>query len=136
MTEQGPRQVVECFYEDVGKGPLEDILGLFDPQVEWHWPPGMVESRVFRGHDDMLRGMREFLGAWGDFHFVPEEWHEERDWVLVLVRYVALGRASGIPIDELVPHLWEVRDGLVKRVFILADAEKARRRFLAGDRPA
>jgi ketosteroid isomerase-like protein len=133
--EAGPRAIAARFYDMAGRGQLERSLELFDPEVEWHWPPGMVESRVFRGHDDLLRGMRDFVEAWGSFRFVPHEWYEKGDWVLVVVRYVGSGRASGIPIDQPVPHLWEVRGGVVKRMFMFADAEKARRRFLAGDRP-
>jgi ketosteroid isomerase-like protein len=38
------------------------------------------------------------------------------------------GRGSGVPLDSLVAHLWEIRDGKVARWRIFGDAEKARRR--------
>jgi hypothetical protein len=55
--------------------------------------------------------------------------------VLALVRYRLRGAGSGIDIEQLVAHLLRVEDGLVRSWWMFGDADKARRRFLDGDRP-
>jgi ketosteroid isomerase-like protein len=134
--EEGPRQMVERFYALLSGADDEGIVERLHPEVEWHWPRTMVDSRVFRGREEFVRGTREFAEAWGDLRFELDELHEEGGWAFAVVRYVGSGRSSGIPLDEPIAHLWEIRDGLVTRLFMFGDVEKARQRFLAGDRPA
>ena len=48
-----------------------------------------------------------------------------------------LATGSGVYLEAPVAHLHEFTDdGLVKRWWMFGDADKARRRFVAGDRPA
>jgi ketosteroid isomerase-like protein len=65
-----------------------------------------------------------------------EEVVEDGDEVLAVARYRVRGAGSGVEIDAAVAHLFSFRDGLVTRWWMFGDADKARRRFLAGDRPA
>jgi ketosteroid isomerase-like protein len=65
----------------------------------------------------------------------PDELIEEGNDVLAMVRYRLRGAESGIDIEHPVAHLMRVEDGLIRAWWMFGDPEKARRRFVAGDRP-
>jgi hypothetical protein len=44
-------------------------------------------------------------------------------------------QGSGVYLEEPVAHLHYLENGLLRRWWMFGDAEKAKRRFLAGDRP-
>ena len=56
--------------------------------------------------------------------------------MFVRARYRLRGAESGIDIEHPVAHLVRVEDGLIRTWWMFSDPDKARRRFLAGDRPA
>jgi hypothetical protein len=66
----------------------------------------------------------------------PQEVLEEGDFVLAMTRYRARGAGSGVSLEELVAHLHQFENRLLRRWWMFGDADKARRRFLAGDRPS
>ena len=66
----------------------------------------------------------------------PLEFLEDGDYVLAMTQYRMRGAGSGVHLEAPVAHLHQFTDdGLVRRWWMFGDAEKARRRFLAGDRP-
>ncbi len=125
--------VVREFYERANRGDIEGLLELVDPEVEWHWPPRMVETGVFHGREDFRRRFMEWRQAWEEFRFEPEELIERGDEVLSIVRYVGTGRGSGVPFDEEVAHVYQLRGGKVVRLRMFGTVEKARRRFLEAE---
>jgi hypothetical protein len=67
----------------------------------------------------------------------PQEILEDGDYVLAVTQYRMRGAGSGVYLEAPVAHLHKFTDdGLIKGWWMFGDAEKARRRFLAGDRPA
>lgn len=131
----GPRAVVEDFYRRFNRGERVP-QSFFHPEIDWHWPRETPGSGVFHGHDGIDRGLAMWAESWGEFHMEPEELIEEGDEVLVVVRYRLRGAESGIDIEHAVAHLVRVEDGLIRSWWMFGDPDKARRRFLAGDRPA
>jgi ketosteroid isomerase-like protein len=130
----GPREVVEDFYRRLNAGE-RDTAVFFHPEVEWHWPRETPGAAVFHGYEGLDRGFSMWTESWGEFHMEPEELLESGDEVLALVRYRVRGAESGIDIEHPVAHLMRVEDGLIRAWWMFGDPEKARRRFLAGDRP-
>jgi len=130
-----PREVVEDFYRGFNRG--ERIpAAYFHPEIEWHWPPGTPGESFFKGHEGIDRGLSIWTESWGVFQMEPEEFLEDGDDVFVWARYRLRGAESGIDIEHPVAHLVRVEDGLIKAWWMFGDPDKARRRFLAGDRPA
>jgi ketosteroid isomerase-like protein len=130
----GPRAVVEDFYRRSNAGE-RDSPAFFHPEVEWHRPPETPGAGVFHGLDGIDCGLSAWIESWGEFQMEPEELIENGDEVLALVRYRLRGAESGIDIEHPVAHLMRVENGLIKAWWMFGDPEKARRRFLAGDRP-
>ena len=126
----GIRESVEAAYAALNRGDVDSFIALLDPEAVWEWPKGMIDTDTFRGPEGARRGMRAFHESWGELHYVLDEVLEGDDEVFAIVRYVGSGRVSGIPVDELVAHLWEFKGRRVVRLRMFADAAKARRRFL------
>jgi ketosteroid isomerase-like protein len=104
--------------------------------VEWHWPATTPGAAVFRGHAGITEGLEQWSESWEELLMEPEEILEDGDWVLAILQYRMRGAGSGVYLEAPVAHLHQLEDGLVRRWWMFGDAEKARRRFLAGDRPA
>jgi ketosteroid isomerase-like protein len=77
----------------------------------------------------MAAAMREFLGAWQDFRVEADEYRElDDERVLVLQRYTARGRTSGVEVGPLVAkgaHLFHVRGGKVTRLVCYFERDHA-----------
>ena len=111
------------------------LTELCSPDVEWHWPPTTPGTDVFHGREQMVAGLETWTESWGELHFDVEETVEDGDWVLVMVSYRMRGAGSGLALEHSVAHLHQYSGDQIKRWWMFGDADKARRRFLAGDRP-
>ena len=112
-----------------------DIEDLCHPEIEWRWPATTPGASLFRGHAEVERGLFTWVESWDELEMEPEEILEDGDYVLAMLRYRMRGAGSGLYLEELVAHLHQFEDGLLRRWWMFGDPEKARRRFLAGDRP-
>jgi ketosteroid isomerase-like protein len=110
---------LETYWADPGRSlgdtpGTEALFGRMDPEVEWNWlfTPGT------------LRGREQLLGAASDWIETVDSWRIEVEDVLdgsdervvALVRVVARGRGSGVPVDQRVFSVLTVRDGKVARI--------------------
>jgi uncharacterized protein len=127
----GNAQLVRQGYAALA-GDVDGFIAMLHPDAEWHWPRGVVDKTVFRGKEEIRRGVEEWGEPWEDFRMEPVDFLERGEDVLAVVRYSARGRASGMDVDEHVAHLWEFRDGLAVRLRMFGDIEKAKRRFTEG----
>jgi ketosteroid isomerase-like protein len=128
------RALVEEVYSRLNEVDL-DAVELFHPQAEWHWGSAAPGQSVYRGREQLRKGLMLWRESWGDFRMDPEEVLEAGDDVFVMARYRARGAGSGVEFHTTVAHLLEIREGLITRWWMFGDADKARRRFLSGDRP-
>ena len=115
---------------------LADVLDMCHEDIEWFWPQTTPGAAVFRGHDEMIRGFEQWSESWEELVMEPGEVLEEGDYTLVMTRYRMRGAGSGMYLEEEIAHLHQFEGGLLRRWWMFGDADKAKRRFLAGDRPA
>jgi ketosteroid isomerase-like protein len=112
------------------------LADLCHPELEWRWPDSTPGQSVFRGLAELARGLDTWAESWDELVIEPEEVLEDGNWVLVMMIYRARGLGSGVYLETPIAHLHQFSDGLLRRWWMLGDPGKARRRFLAGDRPA
>ena len=113
-----------------------DVLHLCHEEIEWRWPETTPGASVFRGYAEIERGLDQWSESWEELNMEPEELLEDGDYVLAITKYRMRGAGSGVYLEEYVAHLHQFEDGLLRRWWMFGNAEKARRRFVEGDRPA
>jgi ketosteroid isomerase-like protein len=62
---------------------------------------------------------------WGAWRFDVERLIGTNEHVVALVRIVAEGSASGVPVHREVAHVWSIRDGKASTVSVHLDRREA-----------
>jgi ketosteroid isomerase-like protein len=86
-----------------------------DEEFEYRGTGGYPEGELVFGRREGLAQLRAMLlDAWAEFRFEPERFIGAGEQVVVFVRFAGRGRASGVPIELPVAHVWTIRDGRLK----------------------
>jgi ketosteroid isomerase-like protein len=97
-----------------------------DRDIEYVVVDGPEPGR-WRGLEAMAEGWRSWLRGWTDFRAEPDDFlFLEGDRILALVRNSAIGRTSGLELEQRsVANLFELRDGKVVRLVIYLERQHA-----------
>ncbi len=115
-------------YAAANRRDFELILTGLDPETEYRPGPDLIapdQAVVFRGHAGYLEMWRNWLDAFEDLRFDPEEVVDFGDTFLVTAQQRAHGSGSGIAVHKPVFQLFEVRRGLVIWQHDYSDRAKA-----------
>jgi ketosteroid isomerase-like protein len=127
-------EVVRSLYEAGAASPLtaspDQIEAAFrdslDERFEVRMPPDYPEGEpVFRGRegfDEMIAMLRD---AWGEWRLEPQEFLDAGEQVVVFVRLLAEGGASGIPAEIESTHVWTLRSGRAMSMHAYRDRPQA-----------
>jgi ketosteroid isomerase-like protein len=127
MTARSNLDVVRELFERFDADDPEAGLELLSEDFEAEVPGSMsAEPDVYRGHEGALRYMRGFDGLLEDVRFEPLEFLDEGRFVIVVMRLVGRGAASGIEVAQDAVVVNEVVDGKVRRMQPFPDLEAAR----------
>ncbi len=97
-----------------------------DEEYELRLPGGYPEGEpVFRGREGFAQLVAMLRDAWAEWRFEPERFLDAGDQVVVFVRVVAEGSASGVPIELPDAHVVTVRDGRLMSTFVYRDRPEA-----------
>jgi ketosteroid isomerase-like protein len=98
----------------------------FDDDWEYRMPADYPEGeQIFRGRAGFAQWSAWLRGAWGKWRFEAERLIDLGDRVLVLVRIVAEGEASGVPIVREVAHVQTICDGRIVRTEVYRQRSEA-----------
>jgi ketosteroid isomerase-like protein len=99
------------------RGNMEAGVELFDPEIVFEsFMPDANERVVARGPAEVEAFMREFLGQWRDYRLIGEEYRSiGRDKVFVSGHQTAIGRQSGVAVEDTMHSVWTFRGGKVDR---------------------
>ena len=103
-------------YAAANRRDFDLILSGLDRNTEYRPAPDLIapdQDEVFIGHDGYLRMWRNWLDAFGDLRFDPEEVVDLGDAFLVTARQQAHVPGSAIAVGKPVFQLFKVRRGLV-----------------------
>lgn len=105
---------------------------LFDPAMTMEWF-GMAEIGRAEGYEEVVAGMRDWLGVWErGLAVAADEFIGSGDRILVLIRWKGKGKGSGVEMEASGAHLWSFRDGLAVDLVVYRNREEAREAFEAG----
>jgi ketosteroid isomerase-like protein len=115
-------------YAALAAGDLDRVLEIIDPGIvlEVHTGrPDLPETQKLHGH----AGFRENIGAltevFENIEVIPETFIDLGDQLIVEIRTVGHGRASGIRVENRVVHIWTIRDGKATRFRVFATRQEA-----------
>jgi ketosteroid isomerase-like protein len=112
-------------YEALERGDLSSVLELIDPEAELLDRPELPDPRTYHGHEGLRASIAESVAAFEDFHFVPERFFDAGEKVVVILKMSGRGRASGVPVEERIAHLWTIAGGRAIRLQAFTDPAEA-----------
>jgi len=98
-------------YDALDRDDISVVREFIHPQAEMHDRPEIPDATTYVGWDGIVHSLRASRETFDDFHFIPEEFFEQGDKIVVILRMTGVGRASGVPVEERIAHLWTVADG-------------------------
>lgn len=90
----------------------------------------LLDEGVHRGWEEVGNYVRGLGTTWTDFRLELEHMVGGGDVVVALIRTRAVGRNSGVSVEEKLAHVWTLADGMPTRLRLMSDREAALR--LAG----
>ena len=112
-------------YEALSRGDYEAVRDLLDPKVLLRDRPEVPDARSYHGYEGMLVTLRDTSDSFEDFRLDPEQFFEHGDKIVVILSMTGRGRASGVPVEERIAHLWTLRDGLATELRAFTDPADA-----------
>jgi ketosteroid isomerase-like protein len=103
---------VRAGYEALDRGDVDAVREFIHPEARMRDRPEIPDATTYIGWDGVLLSLRASRETFEDFHFVPERFFENEDKIVAVIKMVGKGRASGIPVQERIAHLWTIRDDL------------------------
>jgi ketosteroid isomerase-like protein len=95
-------------------------------EYELRLPGGYPEGEpVFRDREGLAQMAAMLRDAWAEWRFEPERFIDAGDRVVVFVRVVARGSASGVPIELPDAHVVTLRDGRLTSTCVYRDRSEA-----------
>jgi hypothetical protein len=100
---------------------------LFDAGVIFEsFVPDANERIVVNGPGAVEAFMRAFLGQWRDYRLFGDQFQQVGgDKVFVRGRQTAIGRKSGVAVEDTMFSVWTFRDGKVVHLLFDRDEERA-----------
>jgi ketosteroid isomerase-like protein len=105
-------EVIRAMFQAFNSEDIARMLALTHPDFEVAVPPTLsAEPDVYRGLDGMRRYWETFQEAMEQIRFQPGRVAETDHGMLVEMHLTARGRQTGIPVEQRVIGIWEIRDG-------------------------
>jgi ketosteroid isomerase-like protein len=120
-------------YEGFGRGDIEAVLSVMDPDIEWDATDALAHTGMYHGHEGVTEYIGSLAGVWEDFHLNPEQFTESGDAAHVMVLGNVKGRLAGNSqdIEARFAHVLQLEDGKVTRLKVCLDREAALREMPA-----
>ncbi len=110
-------EVVRRVNEAFNQGDIEGTLLFIHPEFVVTVPADFsAEPDTYRGHDGMRRYFDSFQEAMSEIRFEQSDVREVGPLVVAAVTLTAVGRTTGIPVEQRLAQVWVVRDGLALEV--------------------
>jgi ketosteroid isomerase-like protein len=118
--------LIREIYDRFNAGDYERSTALLHPEVELHQWSAIPDADTYVGRDEFVRGIsRWIVGFEPGFQFRVEDMREEGGRVWVRVVLMGRGRESGVPIEQEVVHVWELRDRMGSSCRVYSTEEDA-----------
>ena len=124
MSEKNIDIVLDA-YARFNAGEKVPELWFWHEDAEYHAAREDPDSAVHRGIEAVRRQFASWLEAYPDLRVEVLDSRSNGDKVLLWVRFVGRGAASGIPLDMELAHLYTMREGKAARAEEYMDRDEA-----------
>jgi ketosteroid isomerase-like protein len=120
-------EIVRELLEAFNRRDVDAIVERWPADAEWipAISPGGLEGTTYVGPAGLRRWVAELAESWPTFEVIDPKLETIGDRVLIVGRVHARGSASGVELDTPLAQLWELDDGMVRRVSAFASHEEA-----------
>ena len=119
-------EIVKRALDAFSSGDADAFADLTTLDVEWKTGLGAIEGgEIFHGRAGVEKYFERLSSAWDGFRFIPDEFRDRDDVVLVLGRLEGRGRGGGVPVDSPVGAVWDLREGKIWRLRAYLDRAEA-----------
>jgi uncharacterized protein len=102
-------------YRAFNRGDLEAVVALCDPDVEYDLSRRTFDPGVYRGHEGLRENFSLMAEQWTTIRQEPQDFIVAGDSVVVPIRFVGVGKQSGVETTANAAHVWKFRSGKVVR---------------------
>jgi ketosteroid isomerase-like protein len=113
------RRAIEAFNR------REMWLDYLDPEVEWIEDPRYPGAQTYRGREGVERSIEKWWETWASVVLRLEKIVDADDRVVIWGVTEARGSDSDVTVNAPFGGVWELREGRVVRVQVLAGREEA-----------
>jgi len=111
-----PHQIIADHYAASDRKDLQAMLADMADDVQWTEMAGFPCAGTHVGRVQVVEKVFKVLGAeWEGYRFVLERLVDGGDTVVGIGDYHGRHRKTGKDMHARVTHVWQVRDGLVRR---------------------
>ncbi|MGI9020789.1 MAG: nuclear transport factor 2 family protein [Solirubrobacterales bacterium] len=108
-------EALKRIYSGWASGNMWAEAALYDPCVVYD-SQADTDPGPHYGLEALTRYMNFFLESWDDWRIEALEYRRAGDSFLVRTRRSAVGKGSGLPLEDEAFHLWTFRGGKVIRI--------------------
>jgi ketosteroid isomerase-like protein len=120
VTGHADIEILERIYADWGRGDYSSGEFLH-PEFELVFAPGFLDEGVFKGPAEAWRGWRGWLEQWEKWAYEVARYQELEDGRIVAVLDITgVAKTTGLELTFRSANLWEIEDGLARRVRLYA----------------
>jgi ketosteroid isomerase-like protein len=119
--------IVERLLDAINRRDLDDLTACCTPEVEFHSALAATEGRSYSGHAGLAQYLEDRKQAWSSFRIDIDDVLDAGDGVVLLMRVVATGRGSGIPVEQEMGGVLEFDGDRLRRYSSHLDRDDARR---------
>jgi ketosteroid isomerase-like protein len=125
MPNEKTKQLVEQFYDALGRGDIENVLDLCDPKVEVYKSPDVVAVIPPRGRDEVGKYLVSWLETWDAYEPEPKELRESDDQVVSFIHLRARGKGSRFDMEEDVADVFRIEKGKITSIRLYLERGQA-----------
>ena len=121
-------EVVRRLFEAFNRQDAATAAALWTPDGEWrpaYFGGGLLEGAVFCGPEGAAEFVRLQAETWEAVVAKPVEMRNLGGTVLVEVHLSAVGRGSGVPVEEVTWNVFEILDGRLSSGTVYTSKEQA-----------
>jgi ketosteroid isomerase-like protein len=119
-------ELVRLGMEAWDREDIQELIALSDSDVEFVSIFAGMEGRTYRGYNGLREYFADMRDTWSEFHRDIERVIDAGgDKVVVFFRLRGTARVSGVPLEERVTTVFQLREGRLYRMVVFRNRDEA-----------